>query len=188
MKIRHELLAGAGLLVLFLGLVLTGLRRHSPTVDEFAHLPAGYYYLRTGDFSLYSKNPPLIKMIAALPWLLLRPAWEADVSNEHPAWRPWEYGAAFMRLNADRYQRLFDWGRVPIAGLALFLGLGIWRWSRQLYGAAGGLVSLTCFCLCPNFLAHSGLATVDVGASLFFFGAVWAGWRFLEQPGFCGRR
>jgi len=180
----RELLAGAGLLILFLGLVLAGLRRHSPTVDEFAHLPAGYYYLRTGDFSLYSKNPPLVKMISALPWLLLRPAWEANVSDEHPAWRPWEYGAAVMRLNSARYQSLFGWGRVPIVGLALILGLGIWRWSRRLYGPAGGLISLTCFCLCPNFLAHSGLATVDVGASLFFFGAVWAGGRFLEQPGF----
>ena len=183
MKLRHELAAGAGLLSLFLALVLGSLRHHSPTVDEFAHLPAGYYYLRTGDFSLYSKNPPLVKLIAAVPWLWLKPAWEAEVSNEHPAWRPWEYGAAIMRLNAARYQSLFDWGRVMTVGLALLLGLGVWGWSRRRYGPVGGLLSLTCFCLCPNFLAHAGLATVDVGASLFFFGAVWAGLRFIERPG-----
>jgi len=181
-KLRHELAAGAGLLLLFLGLVLTSLPRHSPTVDEFAHLPAGYYYLRTGDFKLYPNNPPLIKLIAALPWLYLRPALAAKVSDEqHPGWLSWLYGASVMRLNAARYQRLFDWGRVPITGLALLLGLSIWHWSRRLYGPAGGLISLTCFCLCPNFLAHSGLVTTDVGASLFIFLALRGGLRFLER-------
>ena len=174
----------AGLLALFVGLALASLRQESPTVDEFAHLPAGYYYLKTGDFSLYSKNPPLIKMIAALPWLILKPAYEPGIFQYPTDLRPWRYGAAFMRLNQARYPELFFWGRIPIVILAVLLGLLVWSWSRRLYGPAGGIISLFCFCLCPNFLAHSGLATVDVGASLFFGLAVWAGLHLVERVTF----
>ena len=178
MKSWQERLAAAGLLALFAGLVAAGLPHHSPTVDEFAHLPAGYHYWKSGDFSLYAKNPPLVKMIATLPWLILQPA-RPDRFSKGQAWR---YATEFMRLNQADYIRLFSWGRVPIIFLALLLGVGIWRGSRRRYGPVGGLISLSCFCLCPNFLAHSGLATVDVGASLFFGAAVFAGLWYFERP------
>ena len=41
----------------------------TPTVDEFVYVPAGYYYLRTGDFDFASTNPPLLKTVMALPLL-----------------------------------------------------------------------------------------------------------------------
>ena len=39
----------------------------SVTIDEFAHLPAGIYYLRTGRFDVYNLSPPLVRELAALP-------------------------------------------------------------------------------------------------------------------------
>ncbi len=51
------------LLGAFAILCMHGLVWDTPTVDEFAHLPAGYYYLKTGDFNLYSRNPPLLKIL-----------------------------------------------------------------------------------------------------------------------------
>jgi len=44
-------------------------REDSVTIDEFAHLPVGLYMLRTGDFAPDPINPPLTRMIAALPLL-----------------------------------------------------------------------------------------------------------------------
>lgn len=39
----------------------------SPNLDEVRHLPAGLFCLQASSFELYEVNPPLVKMIAALP-------------------------------------------------------------------------------------------------------------------------
>ena len=55
--------AVALLLAVFAILCLQGALRDSPTVDEFAHLPAGYWTLETGRFDLFPLNPPLVKVL-----------------------------------------------------------------------------------------------------------------------------
>src|SRR5262249_50853272 len=64
------------------------------TVDEFAHLPAGVYYLRTGHFELYDLSPPLLRELAALPVLAARPAGDFADFTTHP--EHWELGYEFM--------------------------------------------------------------------------------------------
>lgn len=157
---------------------LLSLRVKSPTVDEFAHLPAGYYYWKTGDFSLYGKNPPLVKLICALPLLTM------DISMKLPPsyvdegdWRPWMFGTRFMRENAAAYDTIFFIGRIPAVVLALLLGFYVFRWARQLYGLRGGLLSLLLYTFSPNMLAHSRLVTTDVGCTCFMFMAVYYYWR-----------
>src|SRR5215212_8698000 len=44
---------------------------HSPTVNEPAHLAAGLSHWRFGRFELYRVNPPLVRMLAALPIRIL---------------------------------------------------------------------------------------------------------------------
>src|SRR5262245_35388930 len=39
----------------------------TPTIDEYAHLPAGCAYLRLGRLDVYAKNPPLARYWMALP-------------------------------------------------------------------------------------------------------------------------
>ena len=39
----------------------------SPTTDEVAHLPAGISHWHLGRFDLFRVNPPLVRMVAALP-------------------------------------------------------------------------------------------------------------------------
>ena len=46
----------------------------SPTLDEPAHLAAGLYVWKYGRFDLYRVNPPLVKVIAALPVTFADPA------------------------------------------------------------------------------------------------------------------
>jgi hypothetical protein len=40
---------------------------HSPTLNEPGHLVAGLSYWKFGRFDVYSVNPPLVKIVAALP-------------------------------------------------------------------------------------------------------------------------
>ena len=76
---------------------------------------------------------------------------------------------------------LVFWGRMPILLLGLGLALLVFLWAREWFGLAGGILSLSLFCFDPNFIAHSGLVTTDVGISLFMFGAVYFLWRICRR-------
>lgn len=41
--------------------------RHSATLNEPAHLVAGLSHWKFGRFDLYRVNPPLVRMVAAIP-------------------------------------------------------------------------------------------------------------------------
>lgn len=183
MKALREAALVAALLALFVALSAAGAVRNSPTVDEFAHLPAGHHYLTTGDFSLYAKNPPLVKLLAALPLLALGAEPVAARLDEDSGWRPWHHGEEFMRRNAARYHGLFVAGRAVVIALGAALGLLLWQCARRLYGPGGGLATLVLFALSPDFLAHAGLVTTDLGAALFMFAAVQAFLFLLDRPG-----
>ena len=49
------------------------LLQENPTVDEVVHMPAGITYWQTGQFKLYHHNPPLVKLLSALPVVLADP-------------------------------------------------------------------------------------------------------------------
>jgi len=156
----------------------------SVTIDEFAHLPSGYYYWRTGDYRLYSKNPPLVKMITSLPLLWKAPRAETDLSRlPKSGWLPWLYATDFMLKNQKNYLKIFEAGRMMMILMGVILGLILYLYSRSLYGKAGGILSLAIFVLCPNLIAHSQMATVDAGASLFIFISLIALIFYLKKPG-----
>lgn len=68
---RAERLAAAGFLVLAALLAVTALLADSAAFDEVIHLPAGIVQLKTGDLRLAPDHPPLARLWAALPELLL---------------------------------------------------------------------------------------------------------------------
>src|SRR5262249_46906437 len=87
----------------------------SATSDEVAHLPAGYSYWTTRDFRLNPEHPPLAKLLAALPLLVMKP----KLHTEWPEWqgaKQYIFGYGFLYTNdADR---LLFWGRFPMTLLA----------------------------------------------------------------------
>ena len=128
------------LLGAFAILCMHGLVWDTPTVDEFTHLPAGYFYLKTGDFGLAARNPPLVKVLAALPLLALQPEINTLKPARESPWYPWVMGTDFMERNRAIYTRLFLLGRLPIVLLGLLMGVLVHHWARELYGDEGGLV------------------------------------------------
>jgi hypothetical protein len=72
-------------------------------------------------------------------------------------------------------------GRMMILLMGVLLAILIFLWARDLYGLSGGVLAIALFCFDPNFIAHSGLVTTDVGAALFMFGAVYFLWRTYRQ-------
>jgi 4-amino-4-deoxy-L-arabinose transferase-like glycosyltransferase len=61
------------------------------------------------------------------------------------------------------------------------LGYYIYRFSSDLHGEAGGLLSLFVFAFCPNMIAFSGIANSDMAFCSMAFISCYCFWLFLKQ-------
>ncbi len=152
----------------------------TPTVDEFVYVPAGYYYLRTGDFAFASTNPPLMKVAMALPLLAMPIALDADPRwrDNATGWAEWTFGTRFMDVNRARYLDAYFAARMVVLGCGLALGALVFRRARAVLSPLGALAVLVLYGTMPPLIAHSALATLDVGVTLPSFGALLALERF----------
>src|SRR5437773_1072643 len=167
------------LLFLLIAQAVFSMTGKSATFDEVAHLPAGYSYLVTRDFRLNPEQPPLIKILAAIPLLFLKVNF-AENDNWKTA-SQYQLGYEFFyRLNPG--DRLLFWGRIPIVLLAVMMACFVWRWAKELYGWRAGLLALFLCCLSPDVIAHSQLVTMDLGAACFSFIFFYYFYRLLHDP------
>lgn len=177
------ILAVVLLLSVHTALAVRSLIGENPTVDEVIHLPAGVTYWQTGSFRLYHHNPPLVKLIAALPVVASSPA--VDYRSQFWLQEPpnkMVFAHEFMQQNAARYFELFTRARLLMPLFSIVGGLVVFFWSRSLYGAAGGLLSLWLWVFCPNILAHARLVTTDMGATALGVLATYVFWLFMKKP------
>jgi 4-amino-4-deoxy-L-arabinose transferase-like glycosyltransferase len=179
-------LAVAVLLAIHLALAVSSLVRENPTIDEVIHLPAGITYWQHGTFKLYRHNPPLVKLLAALPVIVA--GVEMEPLYQSPSWREEPpnkavFGHLFAYLNAADYFELFTRARLVMPVFSIVGGLVVFAWSRRLYGGLGGLLSLALWAFCPNVLAHARLVTTDVAATALGALATYAFWIYLKAPG-----
>ncbi len=152
---------------------------NSATFDEGAHLPAGYTHLALADHRLNPEQPPLVKVLAAAPLLVVAP----EMKEDDPAWesgRQWEFGRRFLYVWNDA-DRLLLLGRLAVLPLALALVSAVFLRARRLGGAVAGAATLVLAVLSPDLLAHGNLVTTDVGLALFFFLTVVAFDRLTER-------
>lgn len=167
------------LLVVFAVEVGSSMHVNSPTVDEVTFVTTGYYILKTGDFSLNAGgNPILLQVLLGLPLLTM------DLklpSHSEPFFEPgrfdllknWRYAVEFFRVNQHQVENIILRSRLVVLSLSLLMAIYVFKWSKELYGEGAGIFSLFLYVFCPNVLAHSGLATLDVGAAAFGFVAVY---------------
>src|SRR6185295_15811605 len=67
--------------------------------------------------------------------------------------------------------------RLPVVALSLLTALVCFAWARQRFGDAAGLTALALYAASPLVLAHAGLVTTDVGATLGVVATMWLWWR-----------
>ena len=157
---------------------MDGALRNSVTVDEFAHLPAGLVFWRTGEFAVYHHNPPLLRLLAAAPLAAAGVA-APDASSDTDRWRA---GFEFQRSLGERYHRTFIPARAVIAALTLLTALLLFAVTRRALGWSAGAVALALFCFNPVVLAHGALVTTDAGFGLAFFASCVTGAFFFRRP------
>jgi hypothetical protein len=158
---------------------------NSVAFDEYAHLPAGISYWRYGKFDVYNLSPPLLRMWAAAPVMLARP--DVPPYEDYPGMLPkdrhWTFAEAFLRINDERYHRLFLLGRLAMIPLSCLGAWVVYRWAAALYGGAAGLGACAVYVLCPNLCAHASLVGTDAGTSVTILLAAWLWWQFCRGGG-----
>src|SRR5207244_6711191 len=157
------------------------LRGKSQTYDEGAHAAAGCSYWRFNDYRLDPENGNLPQRVIGLPLFLGNytfPDTNSDAWRRGDEWAiPYEW---FYKLGNDA-ERMTQLGRAASGLIAVALGFLVWRWSRHLFGAVGGMLSLILYVFDPSILANGALMTSDTAASLFFVAATWALWRMFQR-------
>lgn len=158
--------------------------KKSNTWDEPAHILAGYAHLKEGmDYLSPLNHPALGRVIQAIiPAIFLRLDFDPSVRPEEAQGSDF-YPQALKFLYENRVggETLLFLCRLSNIVLAVLLGLIVFLWSRELWGATGGLLSLFLYCLSPNILAHSSLATTDLPITAFFFISIYCLYTIVER-------
>jgi dolichyl-phosphate-mannose--protein O-mannosyl transferase len=147
-------------------------------MDELAHIPAGYGYVRYLDFRLNPEHPPLVKALSGV--FLLAGGFRFPV--EHAAWQKdmngqWDMGTQFLYFAGNDADKLVQLARVGPMLLTILLTILIYAWSAELIGRRWALLPALLFGISPHVLAHGHYVTTDVVAA---FGVVLATYYFIR--------
>jgi hypothetical protein len=148
--------------------------------DEGLQLAVGYNLWLNGDYRIEGANGDLVKRWATLPFLVTRPAF---VGHDDPWWRAggaYELGQRFLFELGNRPETILRQGRAMIALLGVLTGLLVFRASRRLFGARGGMISLALFVLSPAMLAFGGIVSTDMSITLTLFATTCCIWGLLH--------
>jgi hypothetical protein len=171
------------LLGLHAGLLLDGARQNFVCIDEVGHIPAGLAHWRSGTFRYYRVNPPLPRMLAALPLLAAGLQMPDSEPLDAPGERPeWEAGRAFSVANGPRYLDLVRLARLPGILWSVLGGCLVYRWSQELYGGWAGLLALALWCFEPTAMAFGQVVVPDGPAAVAGLAAAYCFWRYLRRP------
>ncbi|MCX7683112.1 MAG: glycosyltransferase family 39 protein, partial [Anaerolineae bacterium] len=172
------------LLLVLWGLLVTGGRALSISMDEPLDIISGYLFLArwlNGLWHLpYHIQPPLLNIVHAA---LLFAAQPHIPLEELAGW-----GENYVHFVADflpylmPLERTEILARTPVMLLAVLLGALVFRWGKELAGNRVGLLAVAILVFDPLFLAHSRFATTDLGVTCAGTAALYATWRWLKQP------
>jgi len=152
-------------------------------MDELAHIPAGYSYVRFGDHRLNPAHPPLLKVLAGLPLLNLdlqfptaHKSWTEDVNGQ------WIAGDTFLYHSGNNPDDIVQTARLGAIFLTLLTVLVIFLWGSELIGRWWALLPTALFALSPSVLAHGHFVTTDIAATFGVILSTWLFVRWLQRP------
>jgi len=182
--------SGNGLRYATLGLLLLVLaaelgffaRRQSQTIDEADHIHAGYRYWQCGDFGVNPEHPPFAKLVDALPLVFDRP------KNPGPACASYETGTSADFAHGHDFLYSNDAGKILAetrsfaTSFTFLLAFFVFIAARGMLGEGAALLALLLLVFEPTVLAHGAEVTTDLPVTCWFFGAVYAFYRYTLSP------
>ena len=171
--------AAAALLLLFAAQLALTTVEESQTWDEGDHIFAGYRQWKSADFGLNPEHPPLVKLLAGAPLQFLH-LWEPSLQDRQFKHEAFLDGRDFVARNGP--DRILIPARLAAALPALLLAVLVFAAAREMFGAPAGLLALALVAFEPNLVAHGAKVTTDAAVTCFFFGAVYAFYRYAAAP------
>ena len=166
------------LLLLFVAQLVHVARVTSANWDECHHVYDGYNILTHRDYRLNAEVPPLVKMTAALPLLLMKIG-PLPAQDKSQALNAFIGGREFVFGNGG--DRVLLPARLMCCLFALALAALVYAVARRVFGEWAGLAALLLFVFDPLVLAHGSLVSTDAASALFLFGSVVAWWRYAQR-------
>ena len=159
-------------------------RLKSPVFDEPMLIPAGLSYVQTGIVRLYMQHPPLLQELAGMSLVISGIRWpktvEASQVLEGKGVPEWRFGNSIIAENGA--DKVLFWSRLPFIFVSALGGLFLYLFGRELVGDVAALGALFLYALDPTIIAHSFLATTDVGLAVFALLFLWTLWNYLRRP------
>jgi len=156
--------------------------RDSLTLDEGVYLTAGVTALERHDLRMNPEQPPLAKVLSAVPVLLADPVVpDSDAWDEN---RWFDYTDEFIRAQdaAGKLHRVVFLNRfVPLA-MTIATGLLAYAIAARLWGRLPGLLAATAWLTTPFALGLGHLNATDVGFALTTLAATFLLVRYLDAP------
>ena len=166
---RLEWLIPAVLCAVMLGQLLFSGLQLSQTSDEATHLYSGYRYLKCGDFTVSPEHPPLAKVIAAAPLLLMNIAVNcAPIKGDNVQ----QAFAAVGWLYSQNWPVALARARMAVSVFAVGLCLLVWIMARRMFGLSTAIVASLLLIFEPNVLAYGSLVMTDVPVTCMLLFAV----------------
>ncbi|MFZ2656812.1 MAG: glycosyltransferase family 39 protein [Victivallales bacterium] len=173
-------LVGAFLLLHFY-LVAAASQDKSPVFDESVHIAGGLSYWLGNDYRINQENGNFPQRWAAIPLMFQKLKFPDLRQIPLQQTDEWTIAEEFMFNSGNNPDRILLFSRAMISILSLLTGLAVYFYSRKLFGIGGGLISLTLYILCPEILAHAGLATSDMAVAMAFILAIICIWNVLNR-------
>ncbi|MBI2011117.1 MAG: glycosyltransferase family 39 protein [Candidatus Colwellbacteria bacterium] len=180
MTLTEKFILGLILVAIF-GLMLSVSLEESAIMDELAHIPAGFSYVKLFDYRLNPEHPPLVKMLAGLPLAFMdlnfpteSTSWQDDVNGQ------WVTGTEFLYESGNNADQIIAWARVGPMLLTLVLIFFTYFWAKEMMGAKWAFLPTLMVAFSPTVLAHGHYVTTDIGAALGFLVATYYFIRFLN--------
>lgn len=175
---RPALMATVLVLLIHVGLMRNVAFNTCVTHDEYWHIPAGLWNATHGQFHYENLNPPLPRVLSAIP-LIAAGAKTGKVADDvDKETRADEFVAA----NKDRYSWLVSVARIPSIILSLTTAWVLATWALELFGPGAAVVSAVLWCFSPNVLGNASLVTSDAPAALAMLLVIRASWKYAERP------
>ena len=165
---RTSSIFGPFLILLFVLQCAWLIRTQAFTNDEPEHLVAGLEAWRYGEFKHWHDQPPLARLLFAIP--LLSTDWKYQLIDDQvhpvtPAPEVWLYRARPVNV-----------------ALGIVLLLLLWFTARRLFSEPAANFVLALAVLSPDLIAHFSLATIDGIGCLMIFASVVQLMRYRRRP------
>ncbi|PIN80793.1 hypothetical protein COV16_00280, partial [Candidatus Woesearchaeota archaeon CG10_big_fil_rev_8_21_14_0_10_34_8] len=167
------------LLIIFSVLTIGSMLHNSATSDEVTHITSGYSYWKYFDYTFNPEHPPLVKLWATIPLIIIDPvlpdkpsSWEGD---------QWDYAKTFLYKSGNNADQIYFWSRIMIVLIGILLGYYVYRWASELFGWKAGLLALVFYVFDPNILAHSTIVHTDIPISAAIFITLYYFWKYTQK-------